>query len=78
MKLVVWGVALLALLVLLDRLLLGFETRGWINYRRRGLSKGGVAYHVLQLQSIFNPGAREVIEAKYREVREEDDSGDTG
>jgi hypothetical protein len=66
----------LVLLLLLDRLLLNFEARGWINYRRRGLSRGGAAYHALTLHSIFNPSARHLQTAVYEEVAERDDSGD--
>ncbi|NIM49272.1 MAG: hypothetical protein GTN78_19835 [Gemmatimonadales bacterium] len=73
---VVWSLAILAILVLVDRLLLRLESRGWINYRRRGLSRSGAAYHSLTLQSIFNPGAEHVKEIKYQEVREQDESGD--
>lgn len=70
-----WGGMGLVALFAVDRLLLWFEARGWINYRRRGLSRGGSTYHVLELQSIFNPGTREVMEVMYGEEEQEDDSG---
>lgn len=72
----IWIVAMVAVLAILDRVLLRLEVAGWINYRRRGLSRGGPAYHVLELQAIFDPGAQQVIEAKYAEQKEEDESGD--
>ena len=59
----------------LDRVLLWAEARGWINYRRRGLSRGGATYHALELQSIFNPSTREVMEVKYGEQEEVNESG---
>ena len=61
---------------LLDRLLLVIEERGWINYRRHGASRGAAAYHALELQSIFDPSVKEVIEARWEERREQDESGD--
>lgn len=73
---VVWALAILAILVLVDRLLLRLESEGWINYRRRGLSRSGAAYHALTLHSIFNPRAEHVREIKYQEVQEQDESGD--
>lgn len=66
---------MLAAAVILDRLLLRLEAAGWINYRRRGLSRGASTYHLLELTSIFNPGTREVIEVKYGQEQEADESG---
>ena len=74
--LLVWLVVGLVAGVLLDRLLLRAEARGWINYRRRGLSRGGAAYHTLTLHSIFHPGAEHLQEVRYQQVEERDDSGD--
>ena len=70
-----WAAAVLAGLAILDRLLLRLERAGWINYRRRGPSRGGATYHVLELQSIFNPGTEQVIEVKYGQEQEVDESG---
>lgn len=75
MDLLIWALAVLALIVALDRALLWFEANGWINYRRRGLSRGGASYHMLQLHSIFEPGMREVMEVKVAQEQEEDESG---
>lgn len=63
------------LLVGLDRFLLLLEAKGWINYRRHGLSRGGATYHTLELHSIFDPGVRQVLEVKYSEEREDEESG---
>ena len=68
--------ALLLVGMLIDRVLLHLESRGWINYRRRGLMRGGASYHSLSLQSIFDPAAENLQEAWYEEVEERDDSGD--
>lgn len=52
------------------------ERNGWINYRRRGLSRGGAAYHALVLQSIFSPGAEHLSQVVYEQEVQRDDSGD--
>ena len=59
-----------------DRALLNLEARGWINYRRKGLSKGAATYHTLELHSIIEPGMKEVQEVKYAEEIEEEESGE--
>jgi len=72
------GVILLVVLGVmwvLDHILLRLERQGWINYRRRGLSRPGTAFHALYLESIFNPRAEHVIEAKYSQQREDAESG---
>ena len=71
-----WALGILGALLLLDRLLLRLERKGWINYRRRGLSRSGAAFHALILQSIFSPGAEHLVEVQYQQVEEHDDSGD--
>lgn len=52
------------------------EGNGWINYRRRGLSWSGAAYHALLLESIFNPAAAAIIEIKYADEKQQAESGD--
>lgn len=60
----------------IDRLLLRAEAQGWINWRRRGPSRGAATYHTLELMSIFDPSVESVIEARYSEQRNEDDCGE--
>jgi hypothetical protein len=69
------GILITAVLLIGDRILLVFESRGWLNYRRVGLSRGAATYHTLKLSSAFDPGFQEVIEAKYAVDKHEDDSG---
>jgi hypothetical protein len=69
------GLVIAAVLLILDRLLLVFESKGWVNYRRVGLSRGAATYHTLELSSAFNPGFEEVMEVKYAVDKHEDDSG---
>jgi hypothetical protein len=73
--LLLWFVGAVVVLFVLDRMLLWCEDRGWLNYRRHGLSRGGATYHALELQSFFNPSTREVMEVKYEQREEQDESG---
>ena len=75
MRLVMWLMVIVAAALFVDRLLLWAEKAGWINYRRHGLSRGGAAYHMLELQSVFNPGTEQVLEVKYGQDKEADESG---
>lgn len=59
-----------------DRVLHRMEERGWINYRRNGISRGAMAYHMLELQSIYDPGAQQVVEIRQEERKRQDESGD--
>jgi len=75
-RLIVLALVATAVLLLLDRLLLRLESRGWINYRKSGLNRGAAMYHTLQLTAIFQPEMEHVIETKYEEREEADESGD--
>ena len=70
-----WAGGVLAAALLLDRFLLWVEERGWINYRRHGLSRGAAQYHMLELSSIFDPAKQQVLEVEYAKRKEQDDSG---
>jgi hypothetical protein len=70
-----WSGLLVLVLVAIDRALLRMEARGWINYRRNGLSRGAALYHTFELQSIFDPGARHAQEIRYEQRKQQDDSG---
>jgi len=73
--LIVFAVMLM-LAFILDRALLWVESMGWINYRRRGFIRGGASYHALEMQSVFDPGAKELQQARFQNLEERDDSGD--
>jgi hypothetical protein len=75
LKFVIWGIGLLTVVAAVDRVLLWLESLGWINYSRNKLSRGGAMYHTLELHSVFDPGMQEVMEVKYAEQQEEDESG---
>jgi hypothetical protein len=69
------GLITSAVLIALDRVLLFFESKRWINYRRRGLSWGAATYYTLELSAAFDPAFQEVVEVKYFKAEERDDSG---
>ena len=69
------GLIVSAVLIAVDRLLLFFESKRWINYRRRGLSWGAATYYTLELSSAFDPAFQEVVEVKYFAAEDRDDSG---
>lgn len=72
----VWAVIALACVFVLDRGLLRMESRGWINYRNTGLSRGAATYHAFELQQIYDPGIRQVVEIRYQQRKQQDDSGE--
>jgi len=67
---------ILAVVLVVDRLLLAAEDRGWVNYRRKGPNLGAARYHVLDTHQVFEPGAEMLQEAKAADVVEEDETGD--
>ena len=64
LRLALGALLVLTALVLLDRLGLWMERRGWIYWRKRR-SKGTLGATLLELQKIFESGrSKHVIEAK--------------
>jgi len=59
-------------IVLLDRVLLGLEARGWIFYRRNKPNFQNAGSVFLEFQAMFEPRMRHVIEQKRQEQEEED------
>lgn len=52
-----WAVGILAALFFLDRILLWFESRGWLYYRRNKPRGGAAIYNLMQIHSIFEPAS---------------------
>jgi len=71
-----WVAAGLVALVLLDRLLLRLEHKGWIFYRHTKGPRGGATYHVREMASVFDPGIKYVQEEIVEEEEEQDESGE--
>jgi len=76
MRTVLWAGTLVVVLVLVDRILLWAEARGWIYYRRSKLARGAGTYHLLEWNSAFDPTMKQVQEEMVREEREAEESGE--
>jgi hypothetical protein len=75
LEIVLWTLVVIAGLILLDRLFLWMEAKGWIYYRK--VKRQGSAADILIGADIFNPGARHAAEARQERPGEEDeDDGD--
>ena len=72
----IWIVVVLACVFVLDRGLLRMESRGWINYRNTGLSRGAATYQAFELQQIYDPAIKQVVEIRYQQRKQQDDSGE--
>jgi len=72
LNILLWGIAALAVLWILDRLLLAAESQGWIHYRRYGFARPGSIYHLKELSETFGAGKLPAIEEELRQ----DESGD--
>lgn len=65
-----------AALFVLDRLGLWMEARGWIYYRKKKPSATDLGNAFLELQSMLEPGKRNVVVVRTEEVVEDEDEGD--
>ena len=70
--------AVISAAVVLDRLLLAAEARGWIYWRRRKASPGTRAGAMLELHAMLEPSRRHAAEVVRAEAHEEDDEGGPG
>jgi hypothetical protein len=68
--------AVFGLLLLVDRLLLAAEARGWIYWRRSSPSPGTRASALLELQALLEADRRHTVEVLRQDAHEEDDEGD--
>jgi len=68
------GAALL--LFALDRLALAAERRGWVYYRARKANPASLGSAMLEVQSLLEPGVREVVEARSEAPGEAEAKGD--
>jgi hypothetical protein len=76
---VTWTVIVVAIpvgLFLVDRILLKLEGLGWIFYRRNKPNFQNAGSALMELQAMFEPTARYVIERKEQEEHEEDGDED--
>lgn len=75
---IVWVLVAAAACLVLDRLLLAAEARGWIYWRRRRASPGTPAGAMLELHAMLEPSRRHTAEVVRAEAHEEDDAGGPG
>ena len=71
-----WLAAVLAALYAVHRLALWMERRGWLYYRHTRGSSGSLGSAFLEVQALFEPGKRHVLEVVRDEDDEQDASGD--
>lgn len=71
-----WVIGVVAALYALHRLALWMEDRGWIYYRKKHGSSGTLSSAALEIQALFEPSKRHVIEIQQRDESEPNESGD--
>ncbi len=70
------GLALIGSLYLLHWAALWMEGRGWIRYQRKRGSSGSLGNAMREIQTIFEPSKRYVLEERLREHSEAERTGD--
>ena len=63
-------------LLVIDRLALWAEARGWIYWRRKKAQTGALGSALMEMNVITNPSAQHVIEAKDAKKLEERENDD--
>jgi len=76
MKYVFVVFAVLLGLLCFHRIAVWSERRGWIYYRTRRGRSGSLGNAFLEVQGIFEPSTRHVLEERVKDDREADESGD--
>jgi len=76
MTIVLWVAAAAIALLVLDRLLLSMERRGWIYYRKKKPSGTSLGNAFLEIQSILEPSKKMIVAVKKEEKKEQAESGD--
>jgi hypothetical protein len=76
MRWFLWGLAIAAALVALDRLLLAAERRGWLYYRKERARPGGVGNAVLAAHALVEPQMRALVEQRAERPAESEAAGD--
>lgn len=69
------GVIVVGLFVL-DRLGLWLESRGWLYWRKKKPSGGGVGHALQEFEAFLRPSARHVIELKQKDTKAADEQGE--
>lgn len=76
LKVIIWIACGIAVLLLLDRLFLYMEGRGWIYYRRKKPSSSALSNACLEVQQLLEPSKKYVMQVKKDERRNQQEAGD--
>ncbi|MGB9893990.1 MAG: hypothetical protein ACPLRA_06210 [Candidatus Saccharicenans sp.] len=76
LKIIFWILTIIGFLLVIDRLLLYLEIRGWIYYRRKKPSSSALSNACLEVQQLLEPSKKYIIEIKKDEKREQQEAGD--
>lgn len=76
MKYLFWGIIVLGAFYGIHRISIWAAQRGWIYYRGKGGSSGALGSAFLELQTIFEPSKRHVIEERAKSGGDAQTSGD--
>ena len=74
MEIILWILLALGVLLILDRLFLWMEAKGWIYWRK--VKRKGSGGDILTGFGFTDPGTRYLEEARREHVLEEEDDGD--
>ena len=74
LEIALWACAAIAGLILLDQLFLWMEAKGWVYYRK--VKRKGGWGDVFLGGNVFDPGARNLQEARQEHANEDEDDGD--
>jgi hypothetical protein len=69
-------VALAIGVFVLDQIGLRLESKGWLYWRKKKPSGGGLGNALQEFEAFLRPSARHVIEVKQKDSKQRDDQGD--
>ncbi len=75
MKAFFWIAGILLGFLILDRLFLWMEARGWMYWRRKKASPRSLGTALMEIHAALEPGKRHVLEELRRDHEEEDGEG---
>lgn len=73
---VLWVGGVVVALFLIDRFALWAEERGWIYWRRKRAKTGALGSALMEMDTLTNPSAQHVVEAKDAKKLEERENDD--
>jgi len=76
LKIIFWILFIIGFLLVIDRLLLYLEIKGWIYYRRKKPSSSALSNACLEVQQLLEPSKKHVVEIKKDEKRVQQEAGE--